>query len=154
MALSYRYAKRIPPFVPPYDPSVHAALPRSNCHHCLNSPEECAKMSNAANPYGDGFTCKRIADILTGRMHYDAACLRNTYRQKLRFLARMGDGMMRMRIVRLTFPSWHRRYAEKEALRDLGGPPFLSGTGSLSPPAPFPSHGRRPERCRPASRSR
>ena len=26
--------------------------------------------------------------------------------------------MMRMRIVRLTFPSWHRRYAEKDALRD------------------------------------
>ena len=25
---------------------------------------------------------------------------------------------MRMRIVRLTFPSWHRRYAEKDALRD------------------------------------
>ena len=61
-------------------------------------------MSNAANPCGDGFACKRIADILTGRMHYDAACLRNTYRQKLRFLARMGDGMMRMRIVQLAFP--------------------------------------------------
>ena len=30
----------------------------------------------------------------------------------------MDDGMMRMRIVRLTFPSWHRRYAEKDALRD------------------------------------
>ena len=26
--------------------------------------------------------------------------------------------MMRMRIVRLTFPSWHRRYEEKDALRD------------------------------------
>ena len=26
--------------------------------------------------------------------------------------------MMRMRIVRLTFPSWYRRYAEKDALRD------------------------------------
>ena len=31
----------------------------------LESPEEYAKMSNAANPYGDGFACKRIADILT-----------------------------------------------------------------------------------------
>ena len=75
-------------------------------------------MSNAANPCGDGFTCKRIANILTGRTHYDAACLRNTYRQKLRFPALLDDGMMRMRIVRLTFPSWHRRYAEKDALRD------------------------------------
>ena len=40
--------------------------------------------------------------------------------------------MMCMRIVRLTFPSWHRRYAEKDALRDLGGRPFLSGTGGLA----------------------
>ena len=31
----------------------------------LESPEEYAKMSTAANPYGDGFACKRIADILT-----------------------------------------------------------------------------------------
>ena len=28
------------------------------------------------------------------------------------FLALLDDGVMRMRIVRLTFPSWHRRYAE------------------------------------------
>ena len=31
----------------------------------LDSPDEYAKMSNAANPYGDGFASKRIADILT-----------------------------------------------------------------------------------------
>ena len=31
----------------------------------LESPEEYGKMSNAANPYGDGFASKRIADILT-----------------------------------------------------------------------------------------
>ena len=31
----------------------------------LESPEEYAKMSTATNPYGDGFACKRIADILT-----------------------------------------------------------------------------------------
>lgn len=30
----------------------------------LEDPEEYAKMSNASNPYGDGFACKRIADIL------------------------------------------------------------------------------------------
>lgn len=31
----------------------------------LDSSDEYAKMSNAANPYGDGFASKRIADILT-----------------------------------------------------------------------------------------
>lgn len=31
----------------------------------LEDPEEYAKMSNASNPYGDGFACKRIADILS-----------------------------------------------------------------------------------------
>ena len=31
----------------------------------LDNPDEYAKMSNAANPYGDGFASKRIADILT-----------------------------------------------------------------------------------------
>lgn len=31
----------------------------------LDSPDEYAKMSNAVNPYGDGFASKRIADILT-----------------------------------------------------------------------------------------
>lgn len=30
----------------------------------LNSKEEYEKMSKASNPYGDGFACKRIADIL------------------------------------------------------------------------------------------
>lgn len=30
----------------------------------LENKEEYAKMSNASNPYGDGFACKRIADIL------------------------------------------------------------------------------------------
>ena len=31
----------------------------------LEDEDEYAKMSNASNPYGDGFACKRIADILT-----------------------------------------------------------------------------------------
>lgn len=30
----------------------------------LENPEEYEKMSKASNPYGDGFACKRIADIL------------------------------------------------------------------------------------------
>ena len=30
----------------------------------LNNAEEYTKMSKANNPYGDGFACKRIADIL------------------------------------------------------------------------------------------
>ena len=30
----------------------------------LDSKEEYEKMSRAANPYGDGHACKRIADIL------------------------------------------------------------------------------------------
>lgn len=30
----------------------------------LEDPTEYARMSNASNPYGDGFACKRIADIL------------------------------------------------------------------------------------------
>ena len=32
----------------------------------LEDEDEYAKMSNASNPYGDGFACKRIADILEG----------------------------------------------------------------------------------------
>ena len=32
----------------------------------LEDPAEYAKMSNASNPYGDGFACKRIADVLEG----------------------------------------------------------------------------------------
>lgn len=31
----------------------------------LEDPNEYAKMSNASNPYGDGFACKRIAGILS-----------------------------------------------------------------------------------------
>lgn len=31
----------------------------------LDNETEYAKMSNASNPYGDGFACKRIADILS-----------------------------------------------------------------------------------------
>ena len=30
----------------------------------LEDPNEYAKMSNASNPYGDGFACQRIADII------------------------------------------------------------------------------------------
>ena len=36
-----------------------------NFTRLLDDEQEYAKMSNAANPYGDGFACKRIADILT-----------------------------------------------------------------------------------------
>lgn len=32
----------------------------------LEDQEEYAKMSNASNPYGDGFACVRIADVLVG----------------------------------------------------------------------------------------
>ena len=32
----------------------------------LENQEEYAKMSNASNPYGDGFACKRITDVLCG----------------------------------------------------------------------------------------
>lgn len=31
----------------------------------LEDSSEYTKMSNASNPYGDGFACKRIADILS-----------------------------------------------------------------------------------------
>jgi len=30
----------------------------------LEDENEYSKMSNASNPYGDGFACQRIADIL------------------------------------------------------------------------------------------
>lgn len=33
----------------------------------LDDPEEYAKMAHAANPYGDGHACERIADILEGK---------------------------------------------------------------------------------------
>ena len=36
-----------------------------NFKQLLENPDEYAKMSNASNPYGDGFACKRIADILS-----------------------------------------------------------------------------------------
>lgn len=35
-----------------------------NINLLLNDKEEYLKMSQASNPYGDGFACKRIADIL------------------------------------------------------------------------------------------
>lgn len=34
----------------------------------LNNKEEYEKMSHASNPYGDGFACKRIADILEEKL--------------------------------------------------------------------------------------
>ena len=37
-----------------------------NFKRLLEDTDEYAKMSNASNPYGDGFACKRIADILQG----------------------------------------------------------------------------------------
>lgn len=37
-----------------------------NFKQLLEDAEEYGKMSNASNPYGDGFACKRIADILEG----------------------------------------------------------------------------------------
>lgn len=38
-----------------------------NFKELLESKEEYSKMAKANNPYGDGFACKRIADILEGR---------------------------------------------------------------------------------------
>lgn len=35
-----------------------------NFKRLLEDDREYAKMSTASNPYGDGFACKRIADIL------------------------------------------------------------------------------------------
>ena len=37
-----------------------------NFKKLLEDEEEYRKMSNASNPYGDGFACKRITDILVG----------------------------------------------------------------------------------------
>lgn len=37
-----------------------------NFKKLLEDEEEYKKMSNASNPYGDGFACKRITDILVG----------------------------------------------------------------------------------------
>ena len=36
----------------------------NNFKELLNNKESYEKMSKASNPYGDGFACKRIADIL------------------------------------------------------------------------------------------
>lgn len=38
-----------------------------NFKRLLEDVDEYARMSNASNPYGDGFACKRIADILEKR---------------------------------------------------------------------------------------
>lgn len=35
-----------------------------NFKELLENQESYQKMSQSCNPYGDGFTCKRIADIL------------------------------------------------------------------------------------------
>ena len=35
-----------------------------NFKELLDNPESYMAMSNASNPYGDGFACQRIADIL------------------------------------------------------------------------------------------
>ena len=35
-----------------------------NFKELLENKEEYEKMSKASNPYGDGFACKKIADIL------------------------------------------------------------------------------------------
>ena len=32
--------------------------------NCYSNQEALSRMSKASNPYGDGFACKRIADIL------------------------------------------------------------------------------------------
>jgi len=34
----------------------------------LENREEYEKMSRASNPYGDGFACSRIADILSEKL--------------------------------------------------------------------------------------
>ncbi len=38
-----------------------------NFKQLLENKEEYEKMSTASNPYGDGFACRRIADILEGK---------------------------------------------------------------------------------------
>lgn len=38
-----------------------------NFKQLLENKEEYEKMSIASNPYGDGFACRRIADILEGK---------------------------------------------------------------------------------------
>ena len=48
-------------WLPPLDEDTEG-----NFKKLLEDEEEYKKMSNASNPYGDGFACKRIADILVG----------------------------------------------------------------------------------------
>ena len=40
----------------------------NNFSKLINNKEEYNKMSNASNPYGDGHACKKIADILEGKI--------------------------------------------------------------------------------------
>ncbi|MBU1019607.1 MAG: UDP-N-acetylglucosamine 2-epimerase, partial [Firmicutes bacterium] len=35
-----------------------------SCKELLDDKKEYLRMSKASNPYGDGYACKRIADIL------------------------------------------------------------------------------------------
>lgn len=39
-----------------------------NFKELLENQDSYAKMSQSSNPYGDGFTCKRIVDILEEKM--------------------------------------------------------------------------------------
>ena len=39
-----------------------------NFKSLLENEDEYEKMSKASNPYGDGFACKRIADILEEKL--------------------------------------------------------------------------------------
>jgi len=39
-----------------------------NFKRLLEDEKEYARMSTASNPYGDGFACKRIADIIEGNL--------------------------------------------------------------------------------------
>ena len=41
----------------------------STCKMLLEDKEEYEKMSKACNPYGEGYACERIADILEGKEH-------------------------------------------------------------------------------------
>lgn len=46
----------------------------------LVNEEEYKKMSHASNPYGDGFACKRIADILEEKLQTSKPCERSFLR--------------------------------------------------------------------------
>ena len=41
---------------------------RDRFKRLLTDKDEYEKMSKASNPYGDGFACKRIADILEEKL--------------------------------------------------------------------------------------